>query len=648
MSVSDIFDLLDSEQENSDCYNKRLMKLASVGRDPSLIREGVADVLRTIDKGSRSFVVYGEPQSGKTEFMIALVCKLLDLGRKTIFIVMNDNTELENQNFDRFHLAQELNPTPMRDSQVNDLLAHNPEDLKTPKQRVIFCRKNVSRLNKLKDSCRFMTDRIVIDDEADFATPNAKINKDEVTAINRGVDALGKLSEEDGGTYIGVTATPARLDLNNTFLNNSRDWVFLKSHQVYKGRNFFFPVTNEEIESSNFKLVKLPDDTDDPRLLRHAVFRFLVRVAILNTIKGAETTGYSMLVHTAGKTDDHIKDHSDVTKIIHVLSDRNHNQWVQYVTELQKIANDLVVMHRVDMTPKELVVFVVRNALKSEVLTINHKNDANNVKRAGDPRSLFTFAIGGNIVSRGLTFERLLTFYFSRTVRGRLQQNTYIQRARMFGHRPYSEYFELCVPETLFTDWATVFQDHELSLRLAKAGAYQHIQSSGTAVVDAGAVDKRNVTMEKSERPIGSIFELTPELEQLLLGHNQEKPLSFLESALQQRLLPKEALPVALLTYFREAVKPDESDFLIVLKTDKKTGARSLQNIERYDDGDASTISRPRGGIVHAMLNKRREYDENRHFLLPIRNNLGQIRFLYKAKLGPSIFQNLLVQKPKH
>ena len=107
-------------------------------------------------------------------------------------------------------------------------------------------------------------------------------------------------------------------------------------------------------------------------------------------------------------------------------------------------------------------------------MVINHKNDGGNVQRAGVPKALFTFAIGGNIVSRGLTFERLLTFFFSRNVKNSVQQNTYIQRARMFGARPKSNYFELCVPKNLFSDWANCY-DHELSLQ--RELAYQHIQS---------------------------------------------------------------------------------------------------------------------------------------------------------------------------
>ena len=641
MSITDVLQQLERSNKQAKCYEARIERLQQMGRDPSLIQKGIADVLRVMEQGSRSFVVYGEPQSGKTEFMIALVCKLLDMGRQTIFIVMNDNTELEMQNFDRFHKAQQLNPTPELASQI---VSTEDADLKTPKQRVIFCRKNSSNLKKLIHKCRFMKDRVVIDDEADYATPNAKINKEEVTAINLNVGLLGDLGDGGSGTYIGVTATPARLDLNNTFLNESRNWVFLESHGNYKGRQFFFPVTNTERQMSDYQLVRLPDDTDDPKLLRHAVFRFLLRVAILNAPKDAELTAYSMLIHTAGKTDDHLKDHSDINRVLKALRDQASTKFEQYVNELLKIGEKLVDYHRVDSSPTELVVFVLQNIGRSEVLTINHKNDGNNVKRAGNPQALFTFAIGGNIVSRGLTFENLLTFYFSRTVRGRLQQNTYIQRARMFGNRPYSQHFELCVPETLFKDWATVFQDHEISLRLARAGAYQHVQSSGTAVVDTGAVDKANVTMDKAERVVGDIFSLSGDLEKLLVGHDGKKPLTFLENLIKENQISEQILPISLIQYLREVCKPDESDVLIVFR--EHNGMPVLQNVERYSDAQVDTITRARGGIVHNIMTKRQEYATNNHFILPIKNLNGQARFMYKSNIGQAILQNLKVHSP--
>ena len=162
-----------------------------------------------------------------------------------------------------------------------------------------------------------MKNRVVIDDEADYASPNAKINKNEVTAINKFLGELGNFeNEDDRGTYIGVTATPARLDLNNTFLNDSKEWIFLNSHSNYKGRSFFFPLTENDIAKSDYVLERLPEDGDDPKLLRHAVFRFLSRVAILNLADQVEMTPYSMLIHTAGTTNDHEKDQKDLQNII--------------------------------------------------------------------------------------------------------------------------------------------------------------------------------------------------------------------------------------------------------------------------------------------------------------------------------------------
>lgn len=639
MSLAELKNIL-KNRGKEQCYPRRIEFLKNLGRDTSLIQNGIADTLHALESGSRSFVIYGEPQSGKTEFMIALVCKLIDEGFQTIFILMNDNTELENQNFDRFHSAAQLNPTPIRDTQVPLL---SSQELKTEKQRIIFCRKNANNLKKLETLTKFMKNRVVIDDEADFATPNTKINKDEVTKINDRVREIGKLDADGDGIYIGVTATPARLDLNNTFDTDTSKWVFLESHRSYKGRAFFFPVTPDDHKKSDYRLVRLPDDNDDPRFLRHAVFRFLLRVAMIHSDSEIEKDAYSMLIHTAGKTLDHIEDQKAVQKILNVLSNDRDNKYDSWVSELLSIAEQLIKEYRYDYSQVELAAYVLENIGRSEVLVINHKNDAQNVKRAGQPKAMFTFAIGGNIVSRGLTFERLLTFFFSRNVKGRLQQNTYIQRARMFGHRPYSKYFELCVPTTLFQDWADCFQDHELSLRLAKANHPIHVYGTRIQVADRGAIDLKNVTTESSERPIGEIFDLTAEIEESILSIDPESPLSSIRELINNGILPETAIAPTTLQYLKEVIYKESDIHNVLIKT--KDGSE-IQNIEKYKDGDKETLCRERGGIVHAILNKRVEYETHSHFILPVKNNAGKARFFYKPKIGKTILQNLKSAKP--
>ena len=233
-------------------YSSRINYLTSIQRDISIIEDGVSKVIENIGKGARSLVVYGEPQSGKTEFMIALVCKLLDEGKKTIFVIMNDNTELEVQNFQRFKAAMQINPSPMTAEQFIEL----PNDeKKSNNQKIVFCRKNSSNLKKLITEARFLDDRLIIDDEADYASPDGNINKDsDPSTINYLVKNLGHLENTGNGIYIGVTATPGRLDLNGTFANDSKNWVFLKSHNQYKGREFFFPLTEKQKKKATIYL----------------------------------------------------------------------------------------------------------------------------------------------------------------------------------------------------------------------------------------------------------------------------------------------------------------------------------------------------------------------------------------------------------
>ena len=294
-------------------YEERLRSLRSNSFDTTNIESGTNAVIAKLQEGAKSLVVYGEPQSGKTEFMIALTCALLDQGRKTIFVVMNDNTTLEIQNFRRFKDAPEINPTPLRHLEFID---QRDEDKKTDRPRVIFYRKN-SRTRETDCRVQVLEDRVVIDDEADYASPNSKINKKEQSAINLKVGELGKIGQ--GGKYIGVTATPGRLDLNNTFANDTKDWVFLNSHDRYLGRQYFFPVSKTDTERSDFILVKQPEEGEAPQQLEQSFLRFVTKVAVRNLSLDKTRTKYSMLIHTDGKKEVHRRDKADIEKYISQL-----------------------------------------------------------------------------------------------------------------------------------------------------------------------------------------------------------------------------------------------------------------------------------------------------------------------------------------
>src|SRR5947209_7876198 len=95
-----------------DRFAKQIERLRSSGVDTSCIEEAVTQAVANLAvTKTSSLVIYGEPQSGKTEMMICLTGQLLDQGHKTIVHLMNDSVDLHTQNLKRFR-ASGITPAP--------------------------------------------------------------------------------------------------------------------------------------------------------------------------------------------------------------------------------------------------------------------------------------------------------------------------------------------------------------------------------------------------------------------------------------------------------------------------------------------------------------------------------------------------------
>ncbi len=615
-------------------YKSRIAYLKDQKIDPTIIEKGVNELIKNIGDGAQRLVVYGEPQSGKTEFMIALVCKFLDEGKKTIFVIMNDNTELESQNYRRFKLATQIDPSPLMLDQFLDL---EERDKRDDRQRVIFCRKNSANLQKAITDGRFLEDRLILDDEADFASPDSKINKNEkASTINSLVTELGQLGKDGSGQYIGVTATPGRLDLNGTFANDADKWIFLESHSKYKGRSFFFPHNGSLVEKSDYILHQLPESGDSPEHLRDAMLRFLVRVAILNLIKqSSEQINYSMLIHTDGKVSSHEKDQKDVQKYLSILQNPNQHdvRCNQFAEVMASIAQKEIDSRKLQLSKDDAVRFVFQNIGRASVFVINHKKQKENVERACAPEDLFTFAIGGNTVSRGLTFNNLLTFFFSRSVKNKFSQNTYIQRARMFGTRPYASYFELCIPRDLYHNWHELFMDHELSIESARQGNYVHISSDRNSSADSASIKKNSTVRFGNEWVTGEIFKLNAEIEQRF-DTKAMRPLDLIASLIKEGVLPDDSFQTPAIDVIKGLCDSDQSDVKICLQENGEFVEPKGKTF------DTETLMRPRGGLVSQIIHDRPQFS-GKHIILPVKNSKGEARLYFKTVSGKKILQHL-------
>jgi hypothetical protein len=266
MTLEFDIDRFKNNEPPSQQYERQLKRLTDTRKEVDCIEAAVRGAIHNInEREGRSFVIYGEPQSGKTEMMICLTAKLLDEGFEFIVHLLNDSVDLLGQNLGRFK-SSGLAPAARNFSEILD-----PAVKIKGQRHVIFCKKNGSDLRKLIDKIGKVPRIIIIDDEADYASPNQKINSGGKTVIN---DLISKLLGTTG-IYIGVTATPARLDLNNTFENDSSLWVNFPPHSRYTGQDVFFPIEGPV----NYHRSLLPDSGSDPRYARQALFSFLVNAA---------------------------------------------------------------------------------------------------------------------------------------------------------------------------------------------------------------------------------------------------------------------------------------------------------------------------------------------------------------------------------
>ena len=208
----------------------------------------------------------------------------------------------------------------------------------------------------------------------------------------------------------------------------------------------------------------------------------------------------------------------------------------------------------------------------------------------------------------------------------------------MFGVRPYSKYFELTIPQSLYENWADCFQDHELSIQLGKAGHLAWVERGTNRASDSASIDRGSIVIARGEREVGDIFEMTNEIESILLNSNKS-PLEIIAHLLEKRLIEDKHFPKPIRNFIEKTSKNLSEDCVMVFREENKLNL--IQNIERYNDGDPILIRRKRGGIIQALIHKREMYENKVHYILPLRSNENKARFIYRQTLGQTISRNV-------
>jgi len=595
-----------NKEKKGSRYQTQLNRLKAKGFATKNIENTVNESSLNIKAGAKSFAIYGEPQSGKTEMMIALTAKLLDEGYQIIVHLVNDNIELKEQNLQRL-AESKITPAPKDFSEVI-----SPQVNIGKKQWIIFCKKNSNNLRDLIEKIENFSGKIIIDDEADYASPNSKINKDQKSTINELVEKL----IDAGAVYIGVTATPDRLHLNNTFSNDPDNWTIFEPHDAYQGKDYFFPLDNDD--TRKFHLELLSENDDSNKCIENAALRFIVNVSFLNATEFKDDElGFTMLIHTAGETFKHNEDYMLIQKIINCLSDDDDKKHDNYWDKLEKIA---LKMHPQNV--EDVLSYALANIDRHSTVLMNSKNKSNSYKLATEPINPFTFAFGGNIVSRGLTFNNLLTMYFERKAKI-IQADTYIQRARMFGSRgKLAHFFELHIPDELYHQWWICFFLNRMSLESISKGLDVPVAIGSSAdkvrPVAPSSIDKMFVDTKKGEMS-WNIFDYNDQVRNIenRLNMSTTERLNKLNNLLGEDCLPQHILKMISTEY----MSPDGDESIVL---------HSALSIVNYKSGtDQENISRPKQ-FMGAWDLERDKYPNAVHHFKILFNAQNKARLFYK------------------
>lgn len=446
---------------------------------------GLRDVVGEIDQASTKVVanladphiqnlkkrglVVGHVQSGKTANYTAVMAKAADAGYRLFIVLSGLHNNLRRQT--QVRLTNDLvdhNWAPLT-SDLADFgnVINGAAFLSRGVMSIAVVKKNQSRLRSLRDWLRDIPDSIrrrvpvlLLDDEADQATPNSATGIDQLTKINQLVRQIW--AEIPTGTYIGYTATPFAnifMDPNDEEELYPADFIIdLPRPSAYFGAERVFgrePLDDADEPDPGLDMVReVPDDDaeilrppsrdareifdpDLPKSLIDAVTWFLVATGIRRA-RGQRTAHSSMLVHTTH----YVQPHFAMKERLNDLLEEFRASWEQGDHSDFEVSYEKEGTRAAEVATQPLPSWseveqelgdVLRQArVVADNGSSDDRLDYNRIEN-GVPVPETVIAVGGGTLSRGLTLEGLVVSYFTRT------SNTYdtlLQMGRWFGYRP--------------------------------------------------------------------------------------------------------------------------------------------------------------------------------------------------------------------
>ncbi len=343
------------------------------------------------DKQKERVLVVGQVQSGKTNFMIEQSFEALSSGYDVSIIFGGTNNNLLSQTQKRFNDKIVDNEFYFFDSSDRNFK-------KIPQGKtVIVCLKGKASLEKLIELIKNTTEEkkmILFDDESDFGGIDISKSGNPST-INRLINEIYDMTQRI--TFVSVTATPFADILSQSGKSFNRAHALIPNEE-YTGSKFF--LNNKEIYD------EIQDDEDLNDILE----------ILISHVKRVESFGKNetqLLINNSLNTTDHISMMNKVQRMLDFIASNPE------MNELDNIKHEEIV-----------------EELKDNIFVLNKDTEYINFKNR------HSIIIGGALVSRGYTFEKLLTTVMINSPKEKNSADTLLQRARWFGYRRVDDIYK--------------------------------------------------------------------------------------------------------------------------------------------------------------------------------------------------------------
>lgn len=445
----------------------------------------------TTEIWDRRGLIFGHVQSGKTANFIGLIARAADAGYRMIIVLTTNDEKLRSQTQKRIdegfighdtgHENKEKvgvgimdkdynNPVSITTTKTDNLSSIRKTNI-TPemieKPWLVILKKNTRRLEDLHGWLK--TDAVnnkiqdmpllLIDDEADWASPNTKKPEEDPTLTNQWIRTILKLYKKS--SYVGVTATP----FANIFINHEsytdmleddlfpRDWIYSLDapDNYFGGKKIFLDSTwsNKIVEhiydagdyfpTGKKFMQRIPGIPDS---LKTAFLEFILAKSI-RSIRGHNNKHCTMMVnaHTRKEITQSIYD-----EMVHFIKTVKESVLSNYSMSDSYALRDPIMKELKYLFDK---LHSGSNKEKWEEVKAELYNSIEAVKPSAEysgsiykgldyesyeksNKGLTALAIGGFSLSRGLTLEGLTVSYLYRDTKF---GDTLLQLGRFFGYR---------------------------------------------------------------------------------------------------------------------------------------------------------------------------------------------------------------------